>query len=125
MDKCPKCGGTDLYTEKSGRVRCRPCQNERMRKIYATPEYKAKHREDDRKRRRNMPPERFNELVELQKGNCAICGKHVGDRLLADHDHENGNPRGLLCNSCNCGLGNFKDDPKLLETAIQYLKLYA
>jgi hypothetical protein len=29
--------------------------------------------------------------------------------------------RGLLCSSCNHGLGLFKDSPKLLTKAIKYL----
>lgn len=69
-------------------------------------------------------------LVEKQDGRCAICGTHHTDiphksfahnPLVIDHDHTTGATRGLLCPTCNCGLGLFKDDPALLQAAISYL----
>lgn len=50
---------------------------------------------------------------------CVICG--TSGPLVVDHDHKTGQVRGMLCSSCNCGLGHFKDDPLLLEFAAQYL----
>jgi hypothetical protein len=55
-------------------------------------------------------------------GACEICGT-VG-RLDADHDHANTKQRGLLCRSCNQGLGDFKDNPVRLERAAAYLRRY-
>lgn len=66
--------------------------------------------------------------------NCDICGKedsggsknnkHLGKikSLVMDHNHSSGKFRGMLCNHCNRGLGNFKDDLYILEKAISYLK---
>jgi hypothetical protein len=50
---------------------------------------------------------------------CVICGEN--EKLVVDHDHATGEVRGMLCSSCNLGLGKFKDDPELLEYARIYL----
>lgn len=51
---------------------------------------------------------------------CGICGRLV-KRMAIDHNHKTGQVRGRLCISCNAGLGGFRDDPELLQRAIQYL----
>jgi hypothetical protein len=67
--------------------------------------------------------EEYRTLVEKQKGLCLICQKAPEDKALAvDHCHATGRVRGLLCIPCNVGLGNFKDDPKLLQKAAEYLE---
>jgi hypothetical protein len=48
-----------------------------------------------------------------------IC--ETEEKLVVDHNHKNNLVRGLLCNHCNRGLGHFRDNPKLLNQAIQYL----
>ena len=122
---CPVCGCTDFYESREKdrgiRRRCARCQRERMKKIYATDRYKSKHRADDRLRRRNCSAEEYNAKQMAQDGRCAICGKQCGDELRADHDHVSGKFRGLLCDNCNWGLGNFKDNTELLQKAILYL----
>ncbi len=55
-----------------------------------------------------------------QKGLCAICLTETR-ALCVDHDHKTGKVRGLLCRSCNTGLGGFKDDLPALERAQKYL----
>lgn len=75
------------------------------------------------------------EVKELKKQEkCDICGgndfagsrhnKHLGKvyALVMDHNHQTGKFRGMLCNHCNRGLGNFKDNIQNLEKAILYLK---
>ena len=39
-----------------------------------------------------------------------------------DHDHKTGEFRGYLCDNCNTALSKFKDDTKILNEAINYLK---
>lgn len=51
---------------------------------------------------------------------CEICGSK--ENLRWDHCHKTGNFRGTLCNSCNLGLGSFKDDPVRLVKAAEYIK---
>lgn len=65
--------------------------------------------------------EEFTLLLKNQEGGCAICGRKTRRALSVDHDHATGRVRGLLCNLCNTGLGQFKDDPVKLHKAIQYL----
>lgn len=55
---------------------------------------------------------------------CNLCGKpfkNTKDKHL-DHDHQTGEPRGVLCNRCNQKLGRFQDSPELLEKAAEYLR---
>lgn len=82
-------------------------------------------REYDLKRNYNLTTERYNELFNSQGGCCAICGipqSELKRCLCVDHDHKTGKIRGLLCNQCNHGLGNFNDDILLLNQAKIYLK---
>lgn len=43
----------------------------------------------------------FEKAVDAQFGECGICGKKLGYRLHADHEHSTGEFRGGLCNRCN------------------------
>jgi len=71
----------------------------------------------------------FKELFSRQGGRCAICsfqfpGANTGDRALSphvDHCHSSGKVRGLLCLSCNNLLARAKDNPEILQNAIDYL----
>jgi len=59
---------------------------------------------------------------------CPICMKKtivgVTANLVRDHDHETGKGREWICDSCNTGLGRFKDDTEFLERVIEYLKKF-
>ncbi len=68
----------------------------------------------------------YEALFTRQGGRCAICKSSdagVGGRLHLDHCHATKRVRGLLCTSCNNGIGRFHDDPKLLREAADYLEL--
>lgn len=62
-------------------------------------------------------------LERSADGKCMCCGNPSSKRLHIDHDHTTGKVRGLLCGTCNVGLGHFKDDTTLLAKAIEYLKV--
>jgi len=66
--------------------------------------------------------EKYENLLEIQAGVCAICAQKDNRRLSVDHCHETGAIRGLLCNGCNLGLGKFKDSVESLRSAIAYLE---
>jgi ribosomal protein L37E len=88
---------------------------------------RAKHHE--MKKRFGITGQDYDNMFEVQKGVCAICGqpevakdKDGGPRMMAvDHCHETGKVRGLLCTGCNTALGGFKDSAQLLEAAKNYL----
>ena len=59
---------------------------------------------------------------------CPICDKRsivaITADIRADHDHDTGAGRDWICDSCNTGLGRFKDNIAILEVAIEYLKKF-
>lgn len=139
------CFASDRRYEGSLKSQCYDCVNERRRAKFAnlSEEEKeverAKQREwrnnnleaaNERDRKRRLPKiygitnERYDEILEAQGNRCAVCGSddpgHYG-KFVVDHDHETDAVRGLLCDDCNKGLGNFKDSIFNLESAIAYL----
>jgi transcription elongation factor Elf1 len=57
---------------------------------------------------------------------CPICRKRsivgVTAKIVADHDHHTGNIRGYICDSCNTGLGRFKNGENYLMNAVNYIR---
>jgi len=73
--------------------------------------------------------EQYRETLAKQDGVCAICKQpettEIRGKVIAmpvDHCHTSGKARGLLCTQCNRALGLFKDNQRVLEAAINYLK---
>jgi len=92
---------------------CLTCRRAKERKYSPSKQLKARH---------DMTLVEYETLFAKQKGHCAICGEaQEGLRLAVDHSHQTGNRRGLLCRMCNLGLGNFRDNPSALRSAIRYL----
>lgn len=61
-------------------------------------------------------------LSQSQLHVCYICRKpDLNRRLAVDHDHQTGKIRGLLCTTCNKGLGFLDDDLTKITSAINYL----
>jgi hypothetical protein len=62
-------------------------------------------------------------LVDFE---CPICLKvtipGLTSKVVLNHDHATGKIYGWICDSCNTGLGRFKDDVEVLNQAINYLK---
>jgi hypothetical protein len=66
----------------------------------------------------------YLDMLEAQNGRCKICGTDApGGKgtFHVDHCHDSEKVRGLLCHSCNVGLGHFYDNISLLSAAIFYL----
>jgi hypothetical protein len=67
----------------------------------------------------------YSDILESQGGGCAICRRSPlpeEKSFAVDHCHATGKIRGILCGSCNRGLGLFRDDVFQLKEAIIYLE---
>jgi hypothetical protein len=138
MKTCPKCGKVkdinEFYVEKSGKNKglptswCKDCSAENSKQYYLRNKEKAKesHRKwvnenkekvafTKAKSAYGITKEEYDSLKKV----CVICGSK--DNLRIDHSHQTGRIRGMLCDSCNKGLGFFKDNPALLERASDYI----
>lgn len=80
-------------------------------------------------RRYGMSEYQYEMMLKSQGNVCAVCGQPETytlqgrvKALSVDHDHKTHKIRGLLCHHCNLGIGHFRDDPKLLRAAINYLE---
>ncbi len=135
MRICRKCGILKplekydySYSSKNPERRrhsCKTCRNE-QRKLYD-----SRHgfglRERTLKKFYNMTPQDYLDMSSKQNNKCYICGEinKFGpwkDKLVVDHCHKTNKVRKLLCDKCNKGLGQFNDNPELMQKAINYLK---
>jgi hypothetical protein len=70
-----------------------------------------------------VEPADVERMLQAQGGCCAICGAPNGTpRLHIDHCHKTKKIRGMLCFTCNIGIGYFKDSVVLLAAASDYLQ---
>lgn len=85
---------------------------------------KAQRMSSDLKRYYGITMADFERLHAEQNGLCAICQTPPtkGRRLCVDHSHVTGAVRGLLCTSCNQGIGLLLDAPQVLRNAAAYLE---
>jgi len=64
-------------------------------------------------------------IIKSHDKTCDICKTDTPGfgrkNFCIDHDHNTGIVRGILCQQCNIGLGNFQDNPEILQAAIKYL----
>jgi len=70
----------------------------------------------------------YHNKLEEQNHCCAICKKPLeskrNDKFDVDHCHTTGNVRGLLCTTCNTGIGLLKEDITIFKNAEKYLNKY-
>ena len=118
MVKCRKCKLYHSELLKADLGLCKRCKAVR-----------AANRKADYKRRYGITVDDYDRLFKQQKGLCMICkspetrlvdGKLT--KLSVDHCHETKIIRGLLCNKCNRAIGLLFDCPKLVKSALNYLK---
>ncbi len=130
----------DCKNIRAKEYRERPEIKSRINEYQNSDEYRVKHNEYEKiryasneKSRLQMKDkallrmygitlEQYNLLLINQNYKCKICNDPPGKRNLAvDHDHNTGSVRGLLCDSCNRGIGLLKDKPEVLMKAAEYI----
>jgi hypothetical protein len=138
--KCPSCKTIKAVSEfHKGSTSCKACK-----KIWAANSWKTRlkdTRKENTKKWRSKNPElwkeqvtranrkkkkygmTFDERVEFRKqhGKCAICGNVDLSKLVIDHCHITNIIRGVLCKSCNKGIGQIGDTASKVKLAYEYL----
>lgn len=109
--------------------KCKKRNAERARKWRAdNPDYLDRYRKTMRTswlKRYGITNEDYAEMLDKQKGRCAICGTDDLGKFryfCVDHCHETEKVRGLLYHTCNRALGLLKDSIFNLEKAVDYLR---
>lgn len=64
-------------------------------------------------------PEMVDAVLYLQEGKCANegCSRPA---TQADHDHDTGEARAMLCQPCNVALGILEEDPEAIRGLARY-----
>lgn len=144
MRRCGQCGKekllSDFYVRKASKdglqYTCKSCSNARVNRIRAkNRDYmktyikseagKTSQRKHKLKKNYGISESQYNEMLELQNYSCACCkASEPGGRgrWHVDHCHVSGLVRGLLCHSCNIGIGHLGDSVDGVEKALIYLK---
>lgn len=123
---CLNCG-SDFQTASGNHKYCSPgCKHKANQTRAATQERK----------RFTVKSQRIHEITvyrettsKSQDGKCAICHTELAelgsrDRHV-DHCHVTGSLRGVLCPTCNMGIGLFRDNPEVLDRAAEYLRFWS
>jgi hypothetical protein len=144
MKKCSKCSETKTLDEfyirryKNGKEsrqhRCKACQKcwtQLATKRWRLTNPEASKQSDKKtkiKLKYGATTDTIHQLLEDQSNKCKICAEPIWfgapDKRNVphiDHCHKTGLIRGLLCLTCNTGIGMFGDSPDKLLLAVNYL----
>ncbi|MFF0790381.1 endonuclease domain-containing protein [Streptomyces spiralis] len=117
---------SDFHRDGSGGhlTRCRACRSvtrKAWRDSYS--EKQSAYRRRSKLSRYGLTEDEYEAMLAAQQGGCAMCGQQCQTerRLAVDHDHVSGRVRGLLCLTCNRGLGAYE---ALQAAAGRYLAEY-
>lgn len=135
---CSRCKktGQQHYPNGKGRIDsvCREC-----RLVYARLDSSKKRQAEYRKtnydrlrqykllKRFGLTADQYDDMLKQQNNCCAVCRRNLDSSCReliphVDHCHKTGVVRGLLCTTCNAGLGMFKDNPLICIAAQKYLE---
>lgn len=115
---------------------CKKCKNASARKCYAE-NNPADNTNKLLWKRFGITLEEYNQMFIKQKGCCGICERHQSEfkkALDVDHEHVEGYNkmppeekrkyvRGLLCNSCNRGIGLLYENKEIFLKSMKYLNI--
>lgn len=102
------------------------CDNLRRAKNLCSPHYTAA-------RRHHVEPKQYIDLILAAKGTCSVCGKHPAPNAwVVDRDHSccGGGVscgkcvRGVICSTCNQGIGMLGDSLDGVLRAAAYLRSF-
>ena len=114
-DKC--------HTISGIRGECKECKKATCTKIRLVS--KEKQRQYNLKKIHGLSIEQHRNMWDSQEGLCAICKVQLSSlsnkAIHIDHCHVTEKVRGILCCSCNWGLGHFRDSILYLDAAKRYL----
>jgi|DEB0MinimDraft_6_1074348.scaffolds.fasta_scaffold80917_1 uncharacterized C2H2 Zn-finger protein len=116
MKRCPTCG-TNFKVKKSYQSYCNGCRKKHSANI---------------KRLKSENPIPVDHVCPVCKRSevdiTNVFGGKFAERDFTpwrlDHCHKTGMFRDYLCNECNIGMGKFRDDPAILEQALEYAKMH-
>lgn len=101
-------------------TRCKQCRKEAETRPYGSVERRTKDFDNYLWSLYRLTSNDFEALLEQQQGKCAVCGE-VMSKPRVDHCHQSGRVRGLVCNTCNTGLGHI-ERRGFVEKALAYLE---
>jgi hypothetical protein len=96
--------------------------------------WRQRHRDEVRRKDRDQKLRKhygigeieYQDMLTKQGGCCALCGRTPRGHLHVDHDHRNGQVRGLLCLPCNGSLAwleRLRVSPDVwIQKALAYLE---
>ena len=101
------------------------------RRSFGKDKYKFSARKTNIKWKYGITWDQWLEMYNKQEGKCVICFKFCpihpeskGEGLAVDHCHDTGKVRSLLCIPCNSAIGQLKEDPMIMQNAINYVNSY-
>lgn len=115
------------YTEKNRDIILARDRESKRKKYAEDPEWREELKFKKRANGLGITREKWDKMFDDQDRRCAICklddpGSSKGWNL--DHCHKTKTIRFILCIRCNMGLGQFRDDPKLLRMAADMLEKF-
>jgi len=95
---------------------CKECNSAKQRDDYKSHKYKQKLQT---RKRYGIEYEEYEKRMETSHC-CEACGRE--ENLVYDHDHTTMEFRGVLCRTCNAGLGQLGDTLEAINKMVTYLK---